>query len=133
MAAGTTAFILPRFGWRMLFLVGVLPAFLTIWIQRKVKEPEIWSAKTATGRITVLFRPPLGRRTFLATALATSVLFAYWGLSTWLPAFLSAPVKDGGAGLNIFRTSAWIFTMQFGAFLGYVSFGFLADRFGRRP
>ena len=133
LAAATTAFILPRFGWRMLFLVGVLPAFFTIWIQRKVKEPEIWSAKTSTGRITDLFRPPLGRRTFLATALATSVLFAYWGLNTWLPGFLSAPKSQGGAGLNILDTSGWIFIMQFGAFLGYVSFGWLADRFGRRP
>jgi MFS family permease len=35
--------------------------------------------------------------------------------------------------LNILRTSAWIFTMQFGAFLGYISFGWMADRFGRRP
>jgi MFS family permease len=133
LAAATTAYILPRFGWRMLFLVGVLPAFFTIWIQRKVKEPEIWSAKTSTGRITDLFRPPLARRTFLATALATSVLFAYWGLNTWLPGFLSAPKSQGGAGLNILDTSGWIFIMQFGAFLGYVSFGWLADRFGRRP
>jgi len=133
LAAAATAFILPRFGWRVLFLVGVLPAFFTIWIQRKVKEPEIWSAKTATGRITDLFRPPLARRTFLATSLATSVLFAYWGLNTWLPGFLSAPKSQGGAGLNILETSGWIFIMQFGAFLGYVSFGWMADRFGRRP
>jgi MFS family permease len=134
LAAATTAFILPRFGWRALFLVGVLPALFTIWIQRKVKEPEIWIARTtATGRLRDLFRPPLGRRTFLATALATSVLFAYWGLNTWLPGFLSAPQAQGGAGLNILQTSGWIFIMQFGAFLGYVSFGWMADRFGRRP
>lgn len=133
LAAATTALILPRFGWRVLFLVGVLPAFLTIWIQRKVKEPEIWLQKSGTRPISALFRPPLSRRTFFGTALATSVLFAYWGLFTWLPGFLSAPVSQGGAGLNIFRTSAWIFTMQFGAFLGYVTFGWMADRFGRRP
>ncbi len=133
LAAATTAFILPRFGWRALFLVGVLPAFFTIWIQRQVKEPEIWIAETATGRIWDLFRPPLARRTFLATALATAVLFAYWGLNTWLPGFLSAPKSQGGAGLNILQTSGWIFIMQFGAFLGYVSFGWIADRFGRRP
>jgi MFS family permease len=71
--------------------------------------------------------------TFFATGLATSVLFAYWGLFTWLPAFLSAPVEQGGGGLNIARTSAWIFIMQTGTFLGYICFGWLADRFGRRP
>jgi MFS family permease len=133
LAAATTALILPRFGWRVLFLVGILPAFLTIWIQRKVKEPEIWMKRTKLSPITDLFRAPLARRTFFATALATSVLFAYWGLATWLPGFLAAPKSQGGAGLNILRTSAWIFTMQFGAFLGYISFGWMADRFGRRP
>ncbi len=133
LAAATTALILPRFGWRALFLIGILPAFFTIWIQRKVKEPAIWSANTARGRITDLFRPPLARRTFFATALATSVLFAYWGLNTWLPGFLSAPQSQGGAGLNILDTSSWIFVMQLGAFLGYINFGWMADRFGRRP
>ncbi|HEX6896626.1 MAG TPA: MFS transporter [Bryobacteraceae bacterium] len=133
LAALVTALILPRFGWRMLFLIGVLPAFLTIWIQRKVKEPEIWTKKQARTPMSVLFRPPLGRRTVLATLLAMSVLFAYWGVNTWLPGFLSAPREQGGAGLGIVQTSAWIFTMQIGSFLGYVTFGWLADRFGRRP
>jgi len=133
LAAGVTALVLPRFGWRILFLTGVLPAFFTIWIQRKVKEPEIWSLKRTAAPLVTLFRAPLARRTIFATALATSVLFAYWGVNTWLPGFLSAPKTQGGAGLDIVQTSGWIITMQAGAFLGYVTFGWLADRFGRRP
>lgn len=133
LAAAVTALILPRFGWRALFLVGILPAFLTIWIQRKVKEPEIWIKRHARVPISTLFRPPLARRTILATCLAMAVLFAYWGVNTWLPGFLSAPRSQGGAGLNIMQTSGWIFTMQIGAFLGYITFGWFADRFGRRP
>jgi len=133
LAAFTTALILPRFGWRVLFLIGVLPALLTIWIQRKVKEPDIWTKKAARVPVRALFRAPLARRTYLATALATSVLFAYWGVNTWLPGFLSAPKSQGGAQLDIVQTSTWIVAMQMGAFLGYVSFGWLADRFGRRP
>lgn len=134
LAAVVTAVVLPRFGWRWLFLTGILPALFTIWVQRKVEEPRIWldRPRISTSLMT-LFRPPLARITLLGTALATSVLFAYWGLFTWLPAFLSTPVAQGGAGLNIARTSAWIFVMQTGTFLGYVSFGWLADRFGRRP
>jgi MFS family permease len=134
LAAVVTALILPRYGWRLLFLAGVFPALLTIWIQRKVEEPQIWLTRNrAKVSLLTLFRPPLAHITWCATALATSVLYAYWGLFTWLPAFLSAPVSQGGAGLNIQRTSAWIFVMQGGTFLGYVSFGWLADRYGRRP
>jgi MFS family permease len=133
LAAASTAFILPRFGWRVLFLTGLLPALLTIWIQRKVKEPPLWKEKPAASPWLDLFRPPLARRTFLTTALATCMLFAYWGLNTWLPGFLSAPRSQGGAGLNVLQTSAWIFIMQFGTFLGYASFGWLADWWGRRP
>jgi MFS family permease len=133
LAAAVTAVVLPRFGWRILFLTGVLPALLTVWIQRKVKESSIWTAKRQSASLAILFRPPFLRNTVLATLLATSVLFAYWGLFTWLPGFLSAPASQGGAGLSILRTSGWVFTMQIGAFFGYVSFGYLADRFGRRP
>ena len=133
LAAGVSAVILPRFGWRVLFLVGLLPALLTIGIRRKVKEPEIWTQKQTRQPLSNLFRPPLGRRTLIATTLATSVLFAYWGLFTWLPGFLSAPLAEGGAGLSIVRTSGWMFTMQIGALAGYLAFGYLADRFGRRP
>jgi MFS family permease len=134
LAALVTAIILPRYGWRWLFLAGVLPALITVWIQRKVEEPKIWlTRRRAKASLRSLFQPPLGRVTLLGTALATSVLFAYWGLFTWLPAFLSAPVSQGGGGLNIARTSGWIFVMQTGTFLGYICFGWLADRFGRRP
>jgi MFS family permease len=135
LAAALTAIILPRYGWRALFLAGVLPALLVLFVQRKVQEPEVWLArpKSAPASWTRLFRPPYARRTVCATALATAVLFGYWGLFTWLPGFLSAPASGGGAGLGVVRTSAWIFVMQIGAFLGYLTFGWMADRFGRRP
>jgi MFS family permease len=104
-----------------------------VGIRRKVSEPEIWTKRKEQARLAELFRPPLGKRTLVATSLATAVLFAYWGLFTWLPGFLSAPAAEGGAGLGIVRTSGWVFTMQIGALAGYLAFGFLADRIGRRP
>jgi MFS-type transporter involved in bile tolerance (Atg22 family) len=61
------------------------------------------------------------------------VLFAYWGLFTWMPSYLSSPVARGGAGMSVVQSTGWIVPMQIGAFLGYTLFGFLADRFGRRP
>jgi MFS family permease len=137
LAAALTALILPRFGWRALFLAGVLPALLTFAIRRKVHEPEVWLRRREAGPTalswTRLFRAPFVRRTGIATALAAVVLFAYWGLFTWLPGFLSAPGAGGGAGMSVVRTSAWIFVMQIGAFFGYLTFGWMSDRFGRRP
>lgn len=133
-AAGLTALVLPRYGWRLLFVAGVLPALVTVFIRRKVQEPEVWArASGAPARFGDIFRPPHGRKTLVATSLATSVLFAYWGLFTWLPGFLSAPAAQGGAGMDIVRTSGFVFLVQIGSWLGYVSFGVLCDRFGRRP
>jgi MFS family permease len=134
LAAGVTAVVLPRFGWRVLFLTGLAPALLALAIRRSVPEPELWKSKPARSVSSwQIFQPPLARKTALATALTTSVLFAYWGLFTWIPGFLSAPASQGGAGLSILGTSLWVVPMQIGAFLGYVTFGVVADRFGRRP
>jgi MFS family permease len=133
LAAGVTAVVLPRFGWRALFLTGLAPALVALAIRRGVPEPALWKKNSGTASPWLIFRPPLARRTILATALTTSVLFAYWGLFTWIPGFLSAPASEGGAGLSVVGTSGWVLPMQFGAFLGYVSFGEIADRAGRRP
>ncbi|MEW6366587.1 MAG: MFS transporter [Acidobacteriota bacterium] len=139
MAAVLAAAILPSHGWRWLFAVGVVPALLAVWIRGGVKEPEIWRAGFAVRPSNpaeavrgFLAGAPL-RRLLSATALTTSVLFAYWGLFTWIPAFLSSPVEAGGAGMSIVKSSAWVVPMQIGAFFGYILFGFLADRLGRRP
>jgi MFS family permease len=134
-AAVLASLILPRFGWRTLFLVGLLPALLTIWIRRSVPEPELWRRTQGVPRVKLsqLFRPPLRRRAVLATALATTVLFAYWGLFTWIPAYLASPLAQGGAEQSLSRSTLWIVLMQIGAFAGYVSFGVFADRFGRKP
>lgn len=138
MAAGLSAVVLPRWGWRPLFLLGIVPAAFTFWIRRHLSHleprtravPREASIGSGFGR---LFSREWLRYTVLATALATCVLFAYWGLFTWIPAYLSSPVEKGGAGLGLFKSSAWIIPMQVGSFFGYAAFGFLSDRYGRRP
>jgi len=139
LAAVLAAAVLPRYGWRVLFLLGLPPAFFTLWIRRCVREPEIWMKQARSGlahRPTFaweIFRSPLLRKTVVGSIVTLSVLFAYWGLFTWMPSFLARPLEQGGAGLGIVKGSAWIILMQIGAFLGYISFGLFADRFGRRP
>lgn len=103
LAAVLTAAILPAYGWRILFVIGIVPALLALWIRRNVPEPTIWlegkSQKANSFRVMVLeiLRPPLLGKTARAVLMTTSVLFAYWGLFTWMPAFLSMPVSQGGA------------------------------------
>jgi MFS family permease len=134
LAAAMTALILPRYGWRPLFVAGLLPAVLTLLIRRHVEEPAIWKrAASRHSSVRDLFSATLRSRTILASLLATCVLFAYWGLFTWIPGFLSASPARGGAGLSIVQTSGFVIPMQLGAFAGYVLFGLLADKFGRRP
>lgn len=132
LGAAITALVLPHFGWRAVFFVGVLPALVTLWIRRAVKEPEIWQAKAATMPLRSIFRGKLGRATLIATAMNTASLFAWWGLFTWIPRFLSLPVAQGGRGLSIVQASSWTIFMQIGTFAGYLAFGYLADRFGRK-
>ncbi len=134
LAAAMTALILPRYGWRALFIAGLFPAVLTLLIRRHVEEPAIWKrAQSRRSSVRDLFSATLRGRTIFATLLATCVLFAYWGLFTWIPGFLSASPARGGAGLTIVQTSGFVIPMQLGAFAGYVLFGLLADKLGRRP
>ena len=120
--------------WRWLFVLGVAPAFLTLWIRRYVKEPTTWTAKPKTDRnpYAVIFGPGLLRRSLLIIALGSAVQFANWGLFFWLPTFLARPVDQGGAGMGIVGSLPWIIPVQLGAYLGYLTFGFIADRIGRR-
>ena len=132
LGATITAVIMPHFGWRAVFFVGILPALVTIWIRRSVKEPEIWQEKAATMPLRSIFQGKLRRATIITASMNAASLFAWWGLFTWIPRFLSLPVSQGGRGLSIVQTSEWTIIMQIGTALGYLSFGYLADIFGRK-
>ncbi|HEY2930478.1 MAG TPA: MFS transporter [Acidobacteriota bacterium] len=137
-AAALTALILPRYGWRAVFWAGVTPALLTLWIRYSVPEPEVWkkSRMIAAGRIknklADLFSSGLNRSIAVATVVNSGTMFAWWGLFTWIPSYLGLPAERGGAGLDIVKTSTWIILMQVGMWFGYVTFGFISDRVGRR-
>jgi len=123
--------VLPRFGWRAVFFVGVAPALFTFWIQRSVAEPQMWTRqKAAATKGDTTF--PLRIAVFL-TAMNAATMFAWWGLNLWVPSYLSLPSTQGGVGLSTQTMSMFIVAMQVGMWLGYVTFGFIADAFGRRP
>ena len=134
LAAAVVALVQPRLGWRPVFLVGLLPAIVALWIRRRVREPEAWNSARSAPQVPtrLLFRGDLGRRTLIITAMNACSLFAWWGLFAWVPSFLALPIARGGHGLDIVHTASFTILMQLGTFLGYTSFGLLADRFGRR-
>ena len=135
-AAAVNALVLPVWGWRGVFLAGVVPALLTLWIRRAVEESPVWLDGRAHPAAAAGLRQPLDRSllrlALVVAAMNAATMFAWWGLFTWIPSYLARPAAQGGAGLSLLRTSTWIILMQAGMWLGYVSFGFLADRFGRR-
>jgi MFS family permease len=123
--------------WRWLFVIGVAPALLTLWIRRNVRESPVWIARAPAARsrdnpFKAIFGRGLIGRTLRIIALGGAVQFAYWGLFFWLPPFLARPEEQGGAGMGVVGSLQWIIAMQVGAYLGYLTFGFIADRLGRR-
>src|ERR1700732_4875840 len=135
IAALVVAVVLPHFGWRALVFVGVLPALLVFWIQSSVPEPALWVARTEKPKrapLKDLLSGSLLKTGALATTMNACGLFGYWGLFTWIPAYLSLPVVQGGRGLSLAKTTTFFLVLCAGKFLGYASFGFFADAFGRR-
>lgn len=141
LAAVVVAIVLPRFGWRAVFFVGILPAFLTFWIRRSVKEPELWTnLRTGPGARTS--EPGAGSPqpvkipwtvVVFLTLMNAATMFAYWGMSLWVPSYLSLPAAQGGIGLSTEYMAMFIIAMQVGLWFGYVSFGFISDTYGRKP
>ena len=136
-AAAVNALVQPTYGWRAVFFVGILPAFFTLWIQRRVKEPPIWTESRASGvrspGLRSIFQNGLAPLTIALTFMNTCTLFAWWGFYLWLPSYLSQSAAQGGIGLSLTSSSGFIIVMQVGMWFGYITFGFISDRFGRKP
>jgi MFS family permease len=136
-AAAVTAVVLPTWGWRAVFFVGVVPAFFTFWVRRNVEEPDIWrenQARTSTERRSFadIFRGPTLPLTVAITLMNACTMFAWWGFNLWIPAYLSLPRVQGGIGLSAVTMSGLIIAMQVGMWFGYVTFGFISDTIGRK-
>ena len=136
VAAAVTAIVLPIWGWRAVFFVGILPALFTLWIRRDVAEPEIWRARVESGKprgsLRDIFRGSLLPLTISLTLMNACIMFAWWGFNLWIPAYLSLPINQGGIGLSAYAMSGFVIAMQVGMWCGYVTFGFASDIFGRK-
>jgi MFS family permease len=160
LAALVAGIVLRYANWRMVFFVGILPALVTLWIRKDVPESQLWldyhaathpavpggafqQSDAAGGSRTgvsalhdsffVIFRAPYGKSTIVLLLLNFFGLFAWWGLFSWIPPYLSLPVAQGGRGFGIMGTTTLLLVLNLlGMFPGYISFGWAADHLGRR-
>ena len=123
--------------WRFVFFVGVLPALVTLWIRKSVPESEMWKHdqdQTATSApFSEVFSPALRRNTIFLLLLNIFGLFAWWGLFSWMPPYLTLPIEKGGRGLSMMNTTTLLVTLNLvGMFPGYLCYGWVADKLGRK-
>ncbi|MCL8207161.1 MAG: MFS transporter [Actinomycetia bacterium] len=118
-------------GWRILFWIGILPAFLAFYILRRVPEPAVWVKKADTARQGLsfwkIFRPGLLRRTVFAALLAAGADSGYYAIFTWLPTYLKADRH-----LSVVGSGSYLLLVILGSFVGYVVSGYIADWLGRK-
>ncbi len=124
----------PETAWRALFLVGIAPALLVFFVRRYVEEPVVYleskARLAASGdrpSFLEIFRPPLLRITVLGGLMGTGAQGGYYAVTTWLPTFLRTERK-----LSVLDSAGYLAVSITGAFFGYMSGGYLADRIGRR-
>ncbi|MGJ7538534.1 MULTISPECIES: MFS transporter [unclassified Variovorax] len=139
--------------WRLVFVVGTLPAFFCLYIRRAVGESEKWleavrkqrwaatektsGATAASGKrpftLSEIFREPESRRrTLLAFLLSLTTTVGWWAISSWLPEYAAQMAKASG----IANPGQWALRAALlytgGAVVAYLLSGFLADALGRR-
>ena len=142
--------------WRIMFVLGVLPALLLLYIRTYVPESTLWSAadqrrraareRAAGGeqlseeerglvRFTmahVIATPELRRRLVLLLLMSLSTIVGWWAVSSWVPQF--AAQIAGPAGQNPQQLAAQTgLTYNIAGILGYLTLGFLGDTWGRKP
>jgi MFS family permease len=142
--------------WRYLYLIGILPALLTLWIRVSIPESGKWEQADARRRAALarqrsgtilppeehaltrftaadLFATPeIRRRTIVALLLSLTTTLAWWGVSSWLPPYTAALAAKANQPAQQWAAYAGM-AYNFGGIVGYICLGFLADWIGRRP
>jgi MFS family permease len=142
--------------WRTMYGIGVLPALLTFWIRRAIPESALWEKANerrsvaierkrlgyaatpedqALTRFTLLdlfATPAIRNRTIIAFLMATTSAVGFWGISTWVPPYIGAVADTAGLSAPLWASFTGM-AYNVGTIAGYISLGFLADAFGRKP
>ncbi|GAA5105859.1 MFS transporter [Orbus sasakiae] len=133
LATLTVTIIGANFGWRWAFAVGVLPALFVAWTRKGLKEPEIWQNLKDNNKNTIsvgkLFKNPRTTFTTIGLTIACAVQnFGFYGLMVWMPTMIANELQ-----LPFKNTTFWTISTTIGMTVGILVFGWLCDKFGRRP
>jgi MFS family permease len=148
LAAGLWLLIQPYGGpdgWRWMFAVGVLPAFLLIYIRRNAPESQLWLEavshiqESAHGKrkqelsFVALFENRRALTSALAVlAIAAVTVSVFYAISALIGPHIGAIAAQQGLTAGSWASvSALVYNV--GAILGYIAAGFLADAIGRKP
>jgi MFS family permease len=144
LASIVGGFLEPAIGWKACFFVSIMPALLVIYIRKQLPESDIWLERERRALVGVekaslqvvggvkkflsLFSASQRRLFLQSLVLALFDMSAYWFTYSWLPGYLQEQRH-----FSLVKSAVWMLVTQAGSVLGYLSFGFAADRFGRRP
>lgn len=134
-AALLTPVLIPVIGWRGMFMVGIIPAFVAWIFRAKLHEPEIFVQNKESHQhshknsFKLLVKDVKTTKTSIGVAVLTSVQnFGYYGIMIWLPNFLSKQL-----GFSLTKSGLWTAVTVCGMMVGIWLFGRLADKLGRKP
>lgn len=131
LAAILAAIVIPWLGWRMLYVIGVLPVLLVLVIRHGLKESEAFQAAKATKKATKLRNlfetKQLTWQTIGLSIMVTVQIAGYFGLMNWLPSIMQAQL-----GLSVSGSSLWMVSTIVGMSLGMLTFGIIMDKLGPR-
>lgn len=131
LAAILAAVVIPWLGWKMLYVIGVLPVLMVLVIRRDLKEPEDFQKTRATGKTTKLSHlfetKHLAWQTIGLSIMVTVQIAGYFGLMNWLPSIMQAQL-----GLSVSGSSLWMVSTIVGMSLGMLTFGIIMDKLGPR-
>jgi MFS family permease len=125
LAAVAGYLLVPIVGWRWVMIGSSASALLALAMRRSMHLPN--TRAEARPPLRTVLAAGVGKRMALAWVLGVLKLGTYWTCYTWLPSFLLREMHQG-----VGKSLAWVVTAQTGQLAGMLTFGQVADRFGRR-
>jgi MFS family permease len=120
----------PEIAWRLMFLVGILPALATFLVRRFVPEPAVFVRAHDAGpapNTLEIFGRRLWWTTLRGSVLSLGAQGGYYSITTWLPTFLRSERH-----IAVLQSLPYLLVVIVGSFVGYVVSAYLTDGIGRR-